>query len=305
MEVSEHNSIKLELFSPFAKLLLLVLLMMMGGAIGTFINYFIGDQMGLSISTLMESFDHTSSLKERNFLRLVNLISHLCSFTLPAILLVMMVGRNNWLQQLQLDRFPRINFLLAGVLFLFSIFILSQAAYWLNQQLPLPSWAAEMEASAEKVVKGLLVMNSTTELLFSVLVIAAIPAIGEELIFRGVFQKQLAEAFHNPVLAIWLAGFIFSVAHFQFAGLVPRFLLGVGLGYLFYWSQSLWMPILAHFLINASQIIAQRFIEAPLPEDTEMPINWGAVIIACIMVFGLGYYLYQQFNANTKPHIKA
>jgi membrane protease YdiL (CAAX protease family) len=305
MEVSEQNSIKLELFSPFAKLLLLILLMMVGGAIGTLLTHIIGEQMGLSVSTLMETFDHTSSLKERNFLRLVNLISHLCSFTLPAIILVIMLSRNNWLAQLQLHNIPRFNFLLAGVCFLFAIFVLSQAAYWLNQQLPLPDWAAEMETSAEKIVRGLLVMDSTAELLFSVLVIAAVPAIGEELIFRGVVQQQLEKAFNNPAAAIWLSGFIFSVAHFQFAGLAPRFFLGVGLGYLFYWSQSLWMPILAHFLINASQIIAQRFVEVPLAEDSEMPINWGAVIVAGIMVYGLGYYLYRQFTVNTKPHIKA
>jgi len=37
--------------------------------------------------------------------------------------------------------------------------------------------------------------------------------------------------------------------------MIPRFVLGVLLGYLFYWSNSLWLPILAHFVNNAQAVI--------------------------------------------------
>jgi hypothetical protein len=48
---------------------------------------------------------------------------------------------------------------------------------------------------------------------------------------------------------------LFSAIHFHFQGIIPRFVLGVLLGYLFYWSQSLWLPILAHFINNAQAVL--------------------------------------------------
>jgi membrane protease YdiL (CAAX protease family) len=202
--------------------------------------------------------------------------------------------RNNWSKQLKLNRLPSWNFIASGILLIFSIFILSQAAYWLNQQLPLPDWATQMEASAERMIKGLLVMNSPSELLFSILVVAVVPAIGEELIFRGFLQEKLQKATGNPILAIWLAGFIFSAFHLQFAGLVPRFMLGVGLGYLFYWTQNLWVPIIAHFFINGSQIVGQYFLKKDLAEAELEQINWGAIVVAVIILAGMSYYIYQS-----------
>jgi len=54
--------------------------------------------------------------------------------------------------------------------------------------------------------------------------------------------------------SILITAFLFSTIHFHFQGVIPRFVLGVLLGYLFYWSQSLWLPILAHFINNAQAI---------------------------------------------------
>ena len=52
-----------------------------------------------------------------------------------------------------------------------------------------------------------------------------------------------------------MAAFLFSAMHMQFYGFVPRLLLGAMLGYLFVWSGSLWLSVLAHFVNNASAII--------------------------------------------------
>ncbi|MCG8331716.1 MAG: CPBP family intramembrane metalloprotease [Chitinophagales bacterium] len=293
-----------DLLSPTSTLVLLVLLMVMGNAIGSGITYLAGQALGLSLTDLLETFNEKSASLERNFIRAANLISHLFTFVLPAVLLTFLLNKANSYKALKLDRFPVINMLSIGILFLIAIFVLSQAAYWLNQQLPLPEWAGEMEISAERIVKGLLVMDSIWELIFTITVVAVLPAIGEELIFRGILQQSLEKITHNPILAIWFSGLIFSAFHFQFAGLLPRFLLGVGLGYLFYWTQSLWMPILAHFVINAMQIVGHFFVKEGLPETGLESINWNATLIASIMVAGMSYYLYNQFRTKIKPSIE-
>ena len=65
-------------------------------------------------------------------------------------------------------------------------------------------------------------------MMLNLLMIAVLPAIGEELIFRGVFQKIFYDFFKSGHPAVWITAIIFSTLHFQFFGLIPRFILGLG-----------------------------------------------------------------------------
>ena len=85
--------------------------------------------------------------------------------------------------------------------------------------------------------------------------LAVLPAIGEELIFRGVFQKIFYDFFKSGHMAIWVTAFLFSALHFQFYGFIPRLILGLVFGYLFFWSGTLWLPVLSHFVNNAVPVI--------------------------------------------------
>jgi uncharacterized protein len=289
-------------FSPLATLLLLILSMLLGSGIGNAINYLAGEAMGFPLSGLMKSFDEQSGLAERNLLRGINLIAQLCTFTFPAIMVAWLLYRSDSGRYLKLHRTPPSSMITAGIFFLLGILAVSQAVYWLNQQIPLPSWAGEMEDTASRMVKGLLVMNSPSELAFNLLVVAVVPALGEELVFRGIVQQKLEQASARPIAAIWMSAFIFSAFHLQFAGLLPRLLLGAGLGYLFYWTQSLWAPIIAHFFVNGLQIVAQYFKSKALPEASSIPdINWLGTAGAAFLVLILSFYLYQhRYETNRK-----
>ena len=92
-------------------------------------------------------------------------------------------------------------------------------------------------------------------LLANLVVIALIPAIGEELTFRGVLQQFLTKRCKNAHVAVWLSAFIFSFIHFQFYGFLPRMFLGLLLGYMFYYSGSLWTSILMHFVNNGVAVV--------------------------------------------------
>jgi membrane protease YdiL (CAAX protease family) len=98
----------------------------------------------------------------------------------------------------------------------------------------------------------------------------------------------------NAIPAIWIAGLIFSAIHLQFEGFLPRLLLGAVLGYLFYWSRNLWIPILAHFVFNASQVLAQYFygdqISALEAAEMDDP-NWAFGLISLAALIFIGYLI--------------
>ena len=112
----------------------------------------------------------------------------------------------------------------------------------------------QMEEMAGDLTKQMLEVDTVWGLLGNLLVIALIPAIGEELTFRGVVQQALTRRCH-PHVAIWLSAFIFSFIHFQFYGFLPRMFLGLILGYMFYYSGSIWTSILMHFINNGTAVV--------------------------------------------------
>ena len=124
-----------------------------------------------------------------------------------------------------------------------------------NMMISFPEWVLQFDTNSEAIVTAFLQMDTIWDLFYTILVIAVVPAIGEELLFRGYLQQKLGNWLSNPHTAILITAFLFSTIHFHFQGMIPRFVLGVLLGYLFYWSNSLWLPILAHFVNNAQAVI--------------------------------------------------
>ena len=113
----------------------------------------------------------------------------------------------------------------------------------------------QMEEAAGDLTERMLQVDSIWGLLGNLLVIALIPAVGEELTFRGVVQQALTKRCKNVHVAVFLSAFIFSFIHFQFYGFLPRMFLGFILGYLFYYSGSIWTSILMHFVNNGAAVV--------------------------------------------------
>ncbi len=282
---------------PLAMLMLLIVATMLGALLGSGLAMWWSNMQGFDLHILISSLDESSPRPERDTVRMVNFFSHLASFTLPAVLVSVLAYRQNWFRYFKLDKLPGSAILIAGIVFVVASFPFVQLTYWINSELPLPAWATDLEKRAEEMIKGILVMESPAELLLNLLIIAVLPAIGEELLFRGVVQQQLQRALRNPVLAIWITAVIFSAIHMQFVGFIPRLILGATLGYLFYWTKNLWIPILAHFATNAMQVIAQYVTGGKLTQiELEKPdsANWLAGLISLAITVGLGYYLWQK-----------
>jgi len=193
-------------------------------------------------------------LNATKFLQLINAIG---LFIIPSILFAFLIHKNGT-NYLKLNRGCNVVlFLIIPLLMMASQPIINLTAE-MNKHLKLPEflksveiWMQRSENNAEVITKAFLAGSDISTYLYNLFLIAVIPAIGEELMFRGVFQRILNDWTKNIHIAIWISAILFSAMHMQFYGFLPRMLMGALFGYLFYWSGSIWIPILAHFINNA------------------------------------------------------
>ncbi len=182
--------------------------------------------------------------------------------------------------------------LLVVFLMFFFMAVNSPVGEW-NQHITFPESLAglermlqDMEQNLEVLTSFLVNFNSPWEFLLGMVVVAVIPAIGEELVFRGLVQNHLLRITKNVHVAVWLAAFIFGAIHFQFYGLFPRMLLGVLFGYLYVYSGKLSYAIWAHFLNNGMAVLAMYMHQTgAISFDIEQPgsLPWYQVLISGVI----------------------
>ena len=200
----------------------------------------------------------------------------------------------------------------AALLILLSVPAQSALVAW-NAQVHFPAflhdfelWARAKEDQAAGLTKFLTEFTTAARLLVGLLVIAVTPAVAEELVFRGVFQPNLQRWFGSRHVGIWLTAAIFSAVHLQFFGFVPRFLLGLLLGYLYEWSGNILVPMAAHFTQNAFQLLliylAQgRHLPSSFDPGANQSLPWPTVLLSAVLSAALFYTLHQRMAAAAPP----
>jgi len=159
----------------------------------------------------------------------------------------------------------------------------------------LETWMHEKELAAKEITELFLVSTHWSQHIINVIIIAVLPAIGEELMFRGALQKIFQSTFKNPHWAVFVTAALFSAIHVQFFGFLPRFVLGVIFGYLMVFSGNIWLPILAHFTNNFMAFVLYQWYMSdsaagvnPLEAGSEYPdVIWvvtSGVTIVLILV---------------------
>ena len=122
----------------------------------------------------------------------------------------------------------------------------------------------DAEESYNAIVQTFLNVEGVFGMVLLFIVVAILPGIAEELVFRGFLQNILMKIIKNPHISIWLAAFIFSLIHGSLLNLIPRMLMGAVLGYVYYYSQNIWIPIIVHAVNNAASIIYMKMLEAEI-----------------------------------------
>jgi hypothetical protein len=158
-----------------------------------------------------------------------------------------------------------------------------------NMQLPVwlsgvENWMKNAEEKAAELTEAFLNVETTGGLLFNIFMVAFLPAIGEELLFRGVIQRIFTNWTRNFHWGIWISAILFSALHMQFYGFIPRVFLGVLFGYLMVWSGSMWLPIIAHFINNVVAVVAMYMIDKKLlsPEIEEIGTTSDSYYMAAV-----------------------
>ena len=203
--------------------------------------------------------------------------------------------------------FPNVSWTTAGLTILISIsfMVVNSAIGEWNMNLDFGNsdfaeWARRSEDQLKVLTEHLTDFTSTSHFILALVVVAIIPAIGEELLFRGLIQNMFTKAFANPHIAIWITGFIFAAIHMQFFGVMPRMLLGVLFGYLYHWSGKLSVAIIGHLVNNGLALIAlylaQKDVVEVSPEQMEQAAPWPAVLVFAAISFFLIRAFYKKFH---------
>ena len=178
---------------------------------------------------------------------------------------------------------------------------------YLNQQMTLPAyfsgiemWMQQQEEAAAVLTERFLLTDSIGIFIVNILLMALLPAMAEELTFRGVLQHLFTPrtCTRTPHIAIWATAVIFSAIHCQFYGFIPRMLLGAVFGYALAWSGSLWLPILMHFTNNALAVIVYFTAHKAGWDTSSMDAfgtggTWWVGVLSLVLV-GMGIYLLRR-----------
>lgn len=178
-------------------------------------------------------------------------------------------------------------------------FPLGAALAELNKIIPIPaSWEIKfkaMEASRATQEAALININSLPKYLMSLFIIALLPGLFEEVCFRGGLQNILTRWLKGPVLAILLTAFIFSAIHMSYYGFLVRFALGLILGYIFYYSGSIWLGVLFHFLFNGIQVTA-LYVSQIKPGISGKDVEDNFPVWVGLLALSLLWFAFKRFR---------
>ena len=233
-----------------------------------------------------------NDIKIVSALKLIQGVSTITIFLLPAIAFDFFNYRFRQFYFLGFRKQESISFYLLAIVIVFCSIPFVGWLGELNQHMPLAKWMIDSEKEATKQMKAFLKVNTTSDILINILLVALLPAICEEVFFRGCLQRILIYAFKSPWAGIIVTAGLFSAFHMQFEGFLPRMFLGTLLGALFWYSNSLWPNIAAHFFYNGIQVIAVIYYPKMIDDNPSVPVY--AALISGLIVFGLLFFLRRQ-----------
>jgi len=165
-------------------------------------------------------------------------------------------------------------------------------------------WMKASEESAAKQIGFMLKRNTVQDLFLNLVLVAVFAGIGEELLFRGVLQRLFIKLFKNPWAGILVTAFIFSAIHLQFYGFIPRFILGILLGLIYWYSGSLWPAMIAHFAYDAFAVVMIWFNPA-LADQESVTVSLGnkSIVAAISLALIIGIVILMKKESTNSYQV--
>jgi membrane protease YdiL (CAAX protease family) len=286
--------------------LIIALSMVLSMAIGLIIAI---PFFGIDVLTSVYEISDFNDPKNIGFLKYFQIINQVGVFIIPAIVFSYLENRKVN-QYFRIDRWPSLFSLFFAVLLIFSAIPFINWMVEINEQMKLPyfmksieEWMRENEDKTNLLTEAFLNVSTWSGLVVNLVIIGLLAAVGEELLFRGVVLRILFDGLKNIHIAILLSALIFSALHFQFYGFLPRTVLGLIFGYLYFWTGSLWIPIVLHFVFNGATVtVAFLYRKGLIATDME---SFGTTdniyIISASILLTIGLFLIIS-KSNKKPY---
>ncbi len=251
---------------PFTKFLFLLFIIVVSFSILLIIGLITAIPLfGISLSSFQEAVN-VNNPENIGLIKYMQFIQHIGIFIVPPLVAAFVFSENpkSYLRADTKSSF--VLYFLAGLIIVFAIPLINYTGA-INAKLSLPESLSGLEAkikameeAAKKMTDIFLDVKTPGGLAVNIILIALLPAIGEEFLFRGVLLKIFKEWTRNEHAAVLISAFLFSAVHFQFYGFLPRFLLGVLFGYLFVLSKNIWIPVTMHFINNGLAVVLYYFM---------------------------------------------
>ena len=244
-------------------------------AFGTFLLVFVAGLLlsflfyDIDLSTFQQQFTENMSI-----LRYFQFVQSVGLFVVPPFLIAIIsgVGIGDYLQ---INKAPKGKLLFIALAIMPIAMLLISFLGYVNSLVSFPDWIVAMEDAANTMAEKMLRTDNVFTFLANIVVIAVVPAVGEELIFRGLLQKYFIQWTKNIHIGILITAIVFSTIHFQFLGFLPRMAMGLVFGYMLVYSKNIWYPIIAHFVNNALAVTIIYFdpLQSVAPNVSDEPIG--------------------------------
>ena len=292
---------------PFTKLLTIVFIMIAGFFVVFSLGFFLAIPIfDLSFNELSHLFASRDFSDRIHLLKYFQILQTLGLFVIPPFIIARLYAEGTG-RYLGFDSQPKIASVSAVIVMIFVALPFINFLSHLNQSIPFPeslesleNYLINREEDARQMTSRFLSAENLQQLMVNLFMVAVLPALGEELVFRGILQKLFASWTRNIHWGILIAAILFSAMHIQFYGFIPRLALGILFGYLFFWSGSIWLPITGHFVNNGSAVIFYYFVGNnsklfaggynTMDTSTFMVIFSGVMIALCCYIV----YLYEK-----------
>ena len=167
--------------------------------------------------------------------------------------------------------------------------------------------ASNMEILYNKQAAALSNISNWQDYLIGLFIMAFFPAMFEEVFFRGTLQNLFTKWWRNPLLAIIVTAFIFSLIHMSIYLFLSRMLLGFVLGLMYHQTKNIWVNIVAHFINNGivlTSIFVMRLKHQKVNMDQLDPsIHWSLGLVGILVLAGL-FIILNKYSAKNRVKIE-
>jgi len=299
--------------SPVSKIVFTVILVLVSFIIFAFAGALVAIPLfDVNIFTNPDVLNDYSSIENINTIKFFQIIQSIGLFIVPAIIAGYFFHGN--LKYLGVLMRPGLFSVIMACVIIITAQPFINWMLQINEMLKLPeflsglkNWMLESEKSRIEITEIFLDVSTVSGFVVNIIMFGVIAAVGEELIFRGLLLKLFNEWVKNIHVAVIITSILFSALHVQFYGFLPRLMLGIFLGYTFVWSRSLWVPIVAHFINNASAVtiyylVNNNFIKGDA--ETAGSIDNNFLLITSIIVLSVFIYSVYYFEKKRGEKFK-